>query len=300
MPSIRANGLDFEYESLGDPSHPVILLVMGLGVQLVLWPDEFCRMLVERGFRVVRFDNRDIGLSSKLDHLPVPNIALEAVKYALHLKLRSAYTIEDMAVDTEAILDALGISRAHVVGCSMGGMIAQNLAARVPSKLASLTSLMSTTGSRSLPSPERRARRALFLPVPAMDDVEAQIQRMMTLLRLIGSKTYPAEEGYLRSVCERHVRRSFNPAGAARQLHAIAASGDRTAIVRRIKVPTLVLHGDEDPLLRPPCGEATARAVRDGGGSAMITLIHGMGHDFPVQVLPELAERIALHCQQNP
>jgi proline iminopeptidase len=300
VPKIRANGLDLEYESLGNPQDPVILLVMGLGVQLVLWPDDFCRMLAERGFRVVRFDNRDIGLSTKLDHLPVPNLALEAVKFALHLKLRSAYSIEDMSADTEALMDALGIARAHVVGCSMGGMIAQNLAARAPAKLASLTSLMSTTGSRKLPSPKARARRALFLPVPAMDDVEAQIRRMMTLLRLIGSTTYPAEEGYLRGVCERHVRRSFNPDGAARQLHAIAASGDRTAVVRRIKVPTLVLHGDEDPLLAPACGEATARAVREGGGSAMVTMIHGMGHDFPVQVLPELAERVATHCSQNP
>jgi proline iminopeptidase len=132
-----------------------------------------------------------------------------------------------------------------------------------------------------------------------MDDVEAQVARMMKLLQLIGSTTYPAEEAYLRALCERHVRRSFNPSGAARQLHAIAASGDRTAIVRRIKVPTLVLHGDEDPLLRPACGEATARAVRDGGGSAMLSMIRGMGHDFPVQVIPELADRVAAHCSQH-
>jgi proline iminopeptidase len=300
VPSVRANGLDLEYESIGDPRDPVILLVMGLGVQLVFWPDDFCARLAAAGYRVVRFDNRDIGLSTRLDHLPVPNIPVEALKYALRLKLKSAYTIEDMAVDTEALMDALGIARAHVVGCSMGGMIAQNLAARSPAKVASLVSLMSTTGSRRLPSPEARARRALFLPLPPADDLEAQVQRMVKLLRLIGSRTYPASEAHLRRICERHVRRSFNPAGAARQLHAIAASGDRTAVVRRIKVPTLVLHGDEDPLLRPACGEATARAIRDGGGSAMINMIHGMGHDFPVELVPELADRVALHCSHHP
>jgi proline iminopeptidase len=122
---------------------------------------------------------------------------------------------------------------------------------------------------------------------------------MMKLLRMIGSLTYPADEDHLRALCERHVRRSFNPNGAARQMHAIAASGDRTDVVRSIKVPTLVLHGDEDPLLRPACGEATARAIREGGGKAEYVQIHGMGHDFPVQVLPELAERIARHCAQN-
>ena len=178
----------------------------------------------------------------------------------------------------------------------MGGMICQNLAARSPARVASLVSLMSTTGARSLPSPKGRAYRALLAPPPKPGETEAAIVRMMKLLRAIGSTTYPAEEGYLRALCERHVRRSFNPPGAARQLLAIAASGDRTGVVRRIKVPTLVLHGDEDPLLLPKCGEATAKAVREGGGRASIAMIRGMGHDLPVEVLPELAERIAAHC----
>ncbi len=300
MPSIRANGLDFEFESLGDSRHPVILLVMGLGVQMILWPDELCRRLVEKGFRVVRFDNRDIGLSTKLDHLGVPNIGLEAIKFALHLKMKAPYYIEDMAGDTEALLAALGIERAHVVGCSMGGMISQNLAVRAPGRVASLVSMMSTTGDRRLPSPTRRARRAILLPLPKTGDVEGATVRMMKLLRYIGSNSLPAEEEYLRALCERHVRRSFHPAGAARQLQAIAASGDRTAVVRRIRVPTLVLHGDEDPLLLPACGEATMKAINAGGGSAAMHTVRGMGHDFPVQVLPELADRIAEHCGKNP
>jgi len=300
VPSIRANGLDFEFESLGDSRHPVILLVMGLGVQMILWPDELCRLLVGKGFRVVRFDNRDIGLSTKLDHLGVPNIALEAIKFALHMKLKAPYYIEDMAGDTEALLAALGIERAHVVGASMGGMIAQNLAVRAPARVASLTSIMSTTGDRRLPSPTRQARKAILLPLPKKGDTEGAIVRMMKLLRYIGSRSLPAEEGYLRAICERHVRRSFHPAGAARQLQAIAATGDRTAVVRRIRVPTLVLHGDEDPLLQPACGVATWKAINEGGGNASMHAIRGMGHDFPVQVLPEMAERIAEHCQKNP
>jgi len=293
---IAANGLELEYESLGDPQAPTILLVMGLGVQMVLWPDELCRMLVERGFRVVRFDNRDIGLSTKLEHLGMPHVGRQAIRYFLKLPLQSPYLIEDMAADTEALMDALRIPRAHVVGASMGGMIAQNLAARAPQKVASLVSLMSTTGSRKLPLPRARALRALLLPPPPPGQVEAAIRRMMQLFRIIGSRTYPAKEDYLRYVCERHVRRSFYPEGAARQLVAIAASGDRTGIVRSIRVPTLVLHGDEDPLLRIECGRATERAIREGGGTAQFATLRGMGHDFPLEVMPELAERIASHC----
>lgn len=297
MPSVAANGLTFEYESMGDPRAPTILLVMGLGVQLVLWPDAFCRMLVEKGFHVVRFDNRDIGLSTKLSHLGVPDIGRQAIRYLLHLPLAAPYLIEDMAADTEAVIDALGIAPAHVVGASMGGMIAQNLAARAPAKVASLVSLMSTTGSRKLPLPRPRALRALLLPPPPEGDTQAAIARMMQLFRIIGSRTYPAREEYLRAMCERHVRRSFHPAGAARQLLAIAASGDRTEAVRRIRAPTLVLHGDEDPLLRLECGRATERAVREGGGTATLAIVRGMGHDFPVELLPELAERVAAHCR---
>jgi proline iminopeptidase len=299
VPSVAANGLTFEYESLGNPQDPVVLLVMGLGVQMILWPDPFCQMLVSKGLRVVRFDNRDIGLSTKLGHLPTPNIALEAIKFALHLPLKSPYYIEDMARDTEALMDALGIARAHVVGASMGGMIAQNLAVRAPAKVASLVSLMSTTGSRKLPSPKARARRALLLPLPREGDIEAATVRMMKLLRAIGSQSFPADESYLRALCERHVRRSFYPPGAARQLQAIAASGDRTRVVERIKAPTLVLHGDEDPLLLPACGEATMRAIRAGGGNATMDLIRGMGHDFPVEVMAELAERVGGHCARH-
>lgn len=297
MPKISVSErLELEYEEMGDPQGPVMLLVMGLGMQLVAWPDAFCEALAARGFRVVRFDNRDIGLSTRLDHLGVPNINKQAIRYFLRLPLQADYYIEDMARDTLGLMDALGIGRAHVVGASMGGMIAQNLAASAPTRVASLTSIMSTTGSRKLPGPRPRAMRALLLPPPPAGDVEAAIGRMMQLFRIIGSKTYPAKEGYLRGWIERHVRRSFNPPGAARQLLAIAASGDRTEVVRRIKVPTLVLHGDEDPLLCAPCAKATAEAVRSGGAHVELEIIHGMGHDFPVELHARLAERIAGFC----
>jgi pimeloyl-ACP methyl ester carboxylesterase len=297
VPSVAANGLTLEYDARGNPADPVILLVMGLGVQMVLWPEEFCDLLAAKGFRVVRFDNRDIGLSTKLDPLGTPRIALEAIKFALHLPLKAPYRIDDMARDTAALLDALGIDRAHVVGASMGGMIAQNLAVLAPRKVATLTSIMSTTGSRRLPQPTSAARRALMAAPAKEGDVEGAIRRMMQLLRVIGSRTYPADEGYLRALCERHVRRSYHPQGIARQLVAIAASGDRTEVVKRIRAPTLVLHGDEDPLLRPPCGEATARAIREGGGSATLQMVRGMGHDLPVPLLAPLAEAIAGHAR---
>jgi proline iminopeptidase len=296
VPSIQTDKVSLEYESSGNPADPPIVLVMGLGMQLIMWPEQLCEMLAAKGFHVVRFDNRDVGLSSHLDDLGVPNIVLATLKYLLRLPMKAAYLIDDMARDTAALLDALGTSRAHVVGASMGGMIAQNLAANAPAKVASLTSIMSTTGKRSLPQPTSRARRALLRAPAKRGDVEGATRRLMSVLREIGSQTHPAEESYLREICERHVRRSYDPAGVARQLIAVAASGDRTAVVRRIKVPTLVLHGDEDPLLRPACGEETARVIREAGGDVKLEIIRGMGHDLPVPLLPQLAERIVEHC----
>ncbi len=299
MPSIQADKVSLQYESFGDSADPSILLVMGLGMQLIMWPDQLCEMFVAKGFHVVRFDNRDVGLSTHLDHLGVPNIAVATLKYLLRVPLKANYLIDDMARDTAALLDALAIPRAHVVGASMGGMIAQSLAANAPTKVASLTSIMSTTGKRSLPQPTSRARRALLRRPAKIGDVEGATRQLMSVLRDIGSQTHPAAAGYLRHQCERHVRRSYDPAGVARQLMAVVASGDRTAAVRLIKAPTLVLHGDEDPLVRLPCGEETARVIRDAGGDARLEIIRGMGHDLPVPLLPQLAERIAEHCLKH-
>lgn len=297
MPAIEANGLTLEYESLGDPAHPTILLVMGLAMQMILWPDAFCGMLVAKGFRVVRFDNRDAGLSTQLDHLGTPRIGIESLKFLLRLPVKAPYRIDDMARDTAALMDALKIARAHVVGASMGGMIAQSVAANFPEKVASLTSIMSTTGKRSLPGPTRRARAVMLQRPAKRDDHKGAVLQMMHVLREIGSRTYGQDEAWLRDVCERQVRRRHNPPAAARQLVAIAASGDRTSTLKRIKAPTLVLHGAEDPLIRPACGEDTARVIREAGGNVVLEIVPGMGHDFPTPLLPQLAERITAHCR---
>ena len=297
MPEIQANGLSLHYQSLGRASDPAILLVMGLAMQMIVWPDPFCDLLVAGGFRVIRFDNRDVGLSTHLSHLRVPSILVAYLRFVLHLPVRAPYVIDDMARDTAALIDALQLRRPHVVGASMGGMIAQNLAAQFPDRLSSLTSIMSTTGRRSLPKPSFKTQRALLRPPAKPGDSEGAIERMMQVLRVIGSRSNPLAPELARELCERHVRRSSDPAGGARQLLAIAASGDRTDIVRRIRTPTLVIHGDEDPLVPPPCGVETTRVIRAGGGAATLRVIAGMGHDFPLPLLPAIADAIVAHCR---
>jgi proline iminopeptidase len=300
MPSVTVNnGITLEYESFGNVGDPAILLVMGLGAQLLLWPDALVEMLVAKGFRVVRFDNRDVGLSTKLDHLGSPSMPLTFMKFMLRIPLRAAYKVGDMARDTAGLVEALSLGRTHVVGASMGGMIGQNLASAFPDMVASLTSIMSTTGNRRLPQPTWRARSALLSRPAKVGDVEAGTRHLMHLLRVIGSRTHPAEEGYLRNFCERHVRRSFYPPGVARQLLAIAASDDRSATIARITAPTLVMHGIEDPLLPPACGVETARVIREAGGFVTLEIVEGMGHDLPVPLLPRIADSIAAHCKRS-
>ena len=297
MPNIAANGISIHYESLGSESDPPILLIMGLAVQMILWPDALCQLLVDKGFRVIRFDNRDVGLSTQLDHLGVPNIPIEYAKFMLRLPLKAAYHIDDMAADTAALIDALGLKNVHVVGASMGGMIAQNLAANYSGKVASLTSIMSTTGRRSLPKPTWKTMRAIMQPPAKSGDTEGAIDRMVNVFNVISSKTYPPDPAYMRDVCTRHITRANYPPGGARQLMAIAASDDRTYVVRKIKAPTLVLHGDEDKLVSPVCGMETAREIVYGGGKARVNIIKGMGHDLPAPLLGQIAEEIAGHCR---
>ena len=297
MPNIDANGLSLHYESLGNESDPPILLIMGLAAQMILWPDELCQALVSKGFRVIRFDNRDVGLSTHLDHLGVPNVLIQYAKFVLRLPLRAPYLIDDMAADTAALIDALGLKRPHVVGASMGGMIAQNLAANYPHKLASLTSIMSTTGRRSLPKPTWKTMRAIMQPAAKRGDTEGAIDRMVKVFDVISSKTYPPDPASMREICTRHIMRSNNPPGGTRQLLAIAASDDRTYTVRKIKAPTLVIHGEEDKLVSPVCGMETAREIVYGGGKAKVSIIKGMAHDFPEPLIPQIADEIIAHCR---
>ena len=296
MPDIQANGITIHYESLGRDTDPPIVLVMGLALQMIFWPDQFCQMLVDRGFRVIRFDNRDVGLSSHFDHLGKPNLMFEYARHLMGFKMRGRYQLDDMARDTIALVEALGLTRVHLVGASMGGMIAQNVAAMAPEKIITLTSMMSTTGRRSLPQPSWAARGALFQPPPKQGDIAAATRRSVRVFQVIGSKTYPPAPGVLEAWCERHAKRGMNPAGAVRQLMAIAAAGDRTKLVRTIKVPTLVLHGDEDCLVPPTHGMETARVIREGGGQATFMMIEGMGHDLPLPLLPQIVGAIGGHC----
>lgn len=297
MPNIDANGISLHYEARGNPEHPPIVLVMGLGVQMILWPELFCEMLVDRGFYVVRFDNRDAGLSTQLNELGTPNIPLQYMRYMMGLGVKAPYSLDDMAMDTSALIGTLGLPRVHLVGASMGGMIAQNLAASLPSRVASLTSIMSTTGRRSLPKASWRTMRAILSRPAKPNDIQAAVERMMYVINTISSRTYQPDQQRLRALCELHVSRRNNPPGGARQIAAIAASDDRTKIVRQIKVPTLVLHGDQDELIPYPAGLETARAIREGGGDARSVIVEGMGHDLPEPLWPRLVDEIAQHCQ---
>ncbi len=269
MPIAHANGIDIEYVIEGDPTDPPMLLVMGLGGQLIAWPEGFVDGLCERGFRIIRFDNRDCGLSTKFEGLP--DIAALFAGDASS----ACYRIEDMADDAAALLTELGVARAHVVGVSMGGMITQALAVNQPDRFLSASSLMSTTGDRAVGAATGEAITALLRPVATSRD-EA-IEASLAGSRVIGSPQYPTDEAFLRQRAAAAYDRSYCPDGTARQLAAILASPDRTEGLHGVRMPFLVIHGEADPLVTLSGGQATAAAVP---GSKLIT-IPGMGHDLP-------------------
>ncbi|MBB4219972.1 alpha/beta fold hydrolase [Variovorax guangxiensis] len=285
---VTANGLQIEVDDTGGEGRPVILLIMGLGMQLVAWPTAFVQQLVEAGFRVVRHDNRDIGLSQGFDHAGVGNIVWETIRHRLGLKVRSAYTLQDMALDSLGVLDALGIERAHIVGASMGGMIAQRIAAFAPRRTASLVSIMSSSGARGLPGP-RREVAAMLMRRPMGRDEAALVAHSIRLLRLIQSPAYPQTDEELSERLVFSMRRSYHPAGLMRQMLAIGADDERPALLPRIQSPTLVLHGEADALVPIACGEDTARRIP---GSKFVS-VPGMGHDLPPEVCDIVARHIA-------
>ena len=295
MTAVAANGITLEYESLGDPAAPPILLVMGLGMQLIAWPDAFCRGLVDRGFRVIRFDNRDSGHSSKIHVRRQPNILAALAAAWLRLPVRAPYTLDAMAADTVGLLDALGVPRAHVVGLSMGGMIAQLVAAAYPERVLSLTSIMSSSGSRKVSQPRPDAKRAILSKPRDPDDPESVIEHLAGVFGVIGSPGFPTDRGELREQLARVVRRGYYPAGVTRQLVAIIASGDRRRSLRKITAPTLVIHGAADPLVPVEAGRDTARHIE---GSRLM-VIEGMGHDLAPGLLPILVDAIAAHCRDT-
>ena len=286
---ISANGVQLEVEDHGPVSGEPLLLIMGLGMQLVAWHTEFVASLVARGFRVIRFDNRDIGLSQRFDQLGVPNLVFDSIKYAVGLKVTGPYTVADMADDTAGLLDALGIQSAHVCGASMGGMIAQQLAVRHPARVKSLTLMMTSSGSRRLPGPTLKVRAALISRPRNANDIESVIAHYVRLYKLIGSPRYPASDAYLHERLGMSVRRSYRPQGTVRQMVAIAADGNRSALLSQIKLPTQVIHGQDDPLVPVAAGHDLAQKI----AGAKLDLIEGMGHDLPVELWPRFVSGIA-------
>jgi len=275
------------HESFGDPADPPLLLIMGLGMQMVAWHDEFCAQLAARGFHVVRFDNRDAGRSTYLD-FPPPTIRQLATR-----RFRpEQYTIEDMAADTAGLIDALGLGPVHVVGASMGGMIAQMLAARHPDRVRSLVSIMSNTGSRFAGQPDPKLLSVLLSPSPRERD--AFIDHSVRIFELIGSRDLGIDVEEIREQAARSYERGHNPAGTARQLAAILKSGNRTRALRGIRVPTTVIHGTRDRLVKPSGGRATARAIRD----ARFVMLEGMGHDLPRIYWDRIIEAIAANAKR--
>ncbi|MEN3953176.1 alpha/beta hydrolase [Iodidimonas sp. SYSU 1G8] len=291
MPRITANGLAIEYDERGPADAPAILLVMGLGAQMLLWPDRFCSGLAERGYRVIRFDNRDIGLSQKLDSAGIPDLAALGKALAAGEAVSVPYLLADMAADAAGVLDELGVGKAHVVGASMGGMIAQLVAARYPGRVRSLTSIMSTSGRPGLPPGAPEATAAL-MSRPAGFDRQSVVDHGVKLAKVIGSPGYPVPDEIVRSFTEKLYDRSFYPLGMLRQYAAIMASGSRETVLPGIAAPALVIHGDADPLLPLAHGEDTARLIP----GARLEVIEGMGHNFPPQLNDRLADLIAAHA----
>jgi pimeloyl-ACP methyl ester carboxylesterase len=276
-------GIDIAFERFGEPDAPPVLLIMGLGAQMLGWPDQFCATLAERGLHVVRFDNRDAGLSSHMTEAPPPD-----VRAALAGRTSSAsYTLSDMGADTVGLMDALGLDGAHLVGVSMGGMIAQTAAIEHPRRVRSLTAIMSSTGDPTVGRPTGAALEALLSP-PAHTREEA-IERTLRIVRVIGSPGFEIDEPGIRRRTGVAWDRANDPVGVGRQLVAIAASGDRTAALRSVAVPALVLHGAADPLVDISGGRAIARAIP---GAEFVALA-GMGHDLPRPLWGEMTRRIA-------
>jgi pimeloyl-ACP methyl ester carboxylesterase len=279
--------LELAYQTIGEPGDAPLLLVMGLGAQLIFWPDRFCELLADDGFFVVRYDNRDCGHSTVLDSLGTPSL-MEALTRGLDA---APYTLSEMAGDGMGLLDHLGIDAAHVVGASLGGMIAQTMAIEHPDRMLSLASIMSTTGARSVGDATAEAREVLMTR-PPLHDRGAFVESAAAARAVIGSRGLERDEAWTREIAGRSFDRGIHPEGTLRQLAAVVASGDRTDALRGVDVPTVVIHGTDDPLISITGGEATAAAVR---GAALVR-IDGMGHDLPPASWGPIVEAIAANA----
>ncbi|MBP2633665.1 MAG: alpha/beta hydrolase fold protein [Firmicutes bacterium] len=292
MANVTANGIQIEYDTFGNRSSSVLLLIAGNGAQLLFWDAGFCELLAKMGFFVIRFDNRDAGLSTKFDEAGVPDI-MAAIKAAMEGKhVVAAYSLDDMADDCVGLLDALHIEKAHICGASMGGMIAQVVSYRHPQRVLSLTSIMSNTGNPHLPQGQPDAIAAVVAPPPT--ERKGYIEHNLNVWRKIWSPGFPFEEERARTYLEKSYDRSYYPQGMARQNMAILSRGDRTALLSSIKVPTLVIHGSGDPLIPVEAGKDTARVIP----GANLLIIEGMGHDLPTGSWSEIVTAISRHIKK--
>lgn len=292
MPEVTANGITIHYDDHGPKDGDPLILIMGFGAQMTLWPMELVDALVGHGFRVIRHDNRDIGLSHKFDGVKAPGLLKLTLLGKLGFMPKVPYTLADMAADSVGVLDALGIESAHIVGGSMGGMIAQHVAARHPGKTKTLTSIFSTTGNPKLSPAKKEALKTLITRPSSMEE-DALVEHGIKLARAIGSPGYPAPEDRLRERTLESVRRSVYPEGPTRHLSAIVSDGDRRAMIKGITAPTLVLHGEDDPLVPVDGGRDTAENIP----GAMIKTWPGWGHDLPMEMVGNIADAIAEHAK---
>jgi len=289
MPRVDAHGIQLEYDTFGDRSGRPLLLVMGLGGQMIMWDEGFCDALAEEGHFVVRFDNRDVGLSTHFDELGLPDLAELMTAFATGAPANSRYSLDDMADDTAGLLEALDLESAHVCGASMGGMIAQTVAIRHPGRVRSLVSIMSTTGEPGLPGPTAEAMQVLIAPGPT--NRKEAIERGVKTWSLIGSPGFPFDEARTRERAAAFYDRANHPEGQARQLAAIVAHGSRREALQRLSLPTLVIHGDADPLVPIEGGRDTAAAIP----GAEFLVVEGMAHDLPPGAWPTIVPAIARH-----
>ena len=286
----KANGIDLCYDTFGDSQAPPLLLIMGLAAQMIAWDDEFCAQLAARGYRVIRFDNRDIGLSTRFDAAGVPNVSAAFMAAAQGKPIEAPYLLRDMAGDAIGLMDALGIAAAHVVGASMGGAIGQTLAILHPTRVLTLTSIMATSGAPGLPPPTPAAVAMLLKPTPT--DQAGYFESYVQTWNVLRAGHFPLDEARDLTRAGQNFARGLNPAGVARQLTAILASGSRKQALSAVKVPTLVIHGDVDPLVPLACGLDTHQSVP----GAKLLVIKGMGHALPILMWPQIIDAISAHA----
>lgn len=291
---INVNGVDIAYQLHGKPSHPTLLLIHGLSTPLTGWPREMVASLVAANFQVLLLDNRDVGRSQQLDHLRIPNMGWVITKLKLGLSIKTPYQLEDMMQDIIALLDALNLSEVHVVGASMGGMIAQLMAIHHPQKVKTLTSIMSTSGYKQLPGIDKNIREAL-LQKPASKDYKDQMHYHIKKWQVIGSPDYPSTENYLHQYVESMLQRGITAKGTIRQMLSIMAAGNRECALSKLDIPSLVIHGDRDSLVNVAGGKATADAIP----KAKLKIYPGMGHDFPIELIPHIVDDIVTHVNTS-